>query len=111
MATRSTYVKSLLLQGVRTSTDIQRAVGISQPVASRLIAELGTDVIRIGSGRTTRYGLRREVAGIGSEWPVIEIDDRGEPHAVGTLHALQRDQYWFAARVPIRSTLTDGRLL
>ncbi|MBK6349370.1 MAG: type II toxin-antitoxin system HipA family toxin YjjJ [Proteobacteria bacterium] len=108
MATRSTYVKSLLLQGVRTSTDIQRAVGISQPVASRLIAELGTDVIRIGSGRTTRYGLRREVAGIGSEWPVIEIDDRGEPHAVGTLHALQRDQYWFAARVPIRSTLTDG---
>jgi hypothetical protein len=48
------------------------------------------------------------VAGIGSEWPVIRIDDRGEPYPMGTLHALQRDQYWFAARVLQRSKLTDG---
>ena len=67
MATKSTYVKSLLLQGVRSSTDIQRALGISQPVTSRLFAELGNEVIRIGSGRATRYGLRRELAGIGFE--------------------------------------------
>ncbi len=45
--------------------EIQRELGISQPVMSRLMREAGPRVCRFGRSVATRYGLSREIAGIG----------------------------------------------
>jgi hypothetical protein len=50
-------------------------------------------VVRIGRGRATRYGLRREVPGLGrSEVPLFRIDSSGKPQPSGRLVVLAADE-------------------
>lgn len=98
----------LLARGVATSAELQRELGVSQPTLSRALSGLGEKVIRIGQGRSTRYGLRREVPPIGSSWPIFVINNGGSASLLGRLHALARDQYWFAATSANQSDLSDG---
>ena len=72
-------VPTLLSSGVTTGTQLQRALGVSQPTFSRVVRELGEDIVRIGSGRSARYGLRRTLPGIGSSWPVLVVNQQGVP--------------------------------
>jgi len=101
-------IADVLARGVATSAEIQRALGLSQPSVSRALAAMGDTVVRIGQRRAARYGLPRDILGIGSTWPVFAVSEAGEPDLLGQLTSLQRDQYWFHARQTSRSEVTDG---
>jgi hypothetical protein len=107
MATAET-IETLLARGVTTGAQLQRELAVSQPTFSRTVRQLGERVIRIGGGRSARYGLRREMSGVGSSWPVFVVDQQGALAPCGELFALAHEQYWFEAAYPRRSLLTDG---
>ena len=101
-------IQGLLSRGVTTSARLQRELEVSQPTLSRTIRQLGDRVVRIGGGRSARYGLRRAMPGVGSSWPVFVVDHEGTLAPCGELFALAREQYWFEAAGPRRSLLSDG---
>ena len=88
----------LRVHGISSASDVAHALGVSQPTFSRLVARCGPRVVRIGKARATRYGLAREVRGLGTRWPVYRVDGRGRTREVGTLHALHPSSWWFEAR-------------
>jgi hypothetical protein len=81
-------------RGLLRGEEIQRELGISQPVMSRLIREAGSRVCRFGRSVATRYALPREVAGLGHQAPVCRVDERGRPAKHGVLHFLAGDDCW-----------------
>ncbi len=101
-------VASLSRKGVSTSASLQRELGVGQATLSRAVTALGERVIRMGGGRSTRYGLRRELPKIGSSWPLFCISPAGEPALLGRLHALSKDQYWLDAAIGKLPQLSDG---
>ena len=86
-----------LQNGIASSAELAHALGVSQPSISRRLARLTDDgqLLRIGLTRGARYGLRREIEGIGSNWPLRRIDRKGDIHEIGTLHSLAAGQYFF----------------
>jgi hypothetical protein len=83
---------------MRRGEDIQRELGISQPVMSRLMQKAGPRIRRFGRARATRYALPRELVGVGRDAPVFRVDESGRPHPHGTLHFLARGECWFERR-------------
>ena len=94
--------------GAQTSADLQHELAVSQPTLSRVLSSLGDSVARIGRGRSSQYALRREVAGLGSSWPLFDVGEDGRPALLGRLHALARDQYWFDGGKANYPLLSDG---
>lgn len=80
----------LQAQGPTPTRAIRRSLGISAATLSRLVAEAGPLIERIGTARNTRYALRRPVRQIGDHWPVYRIDERGRGQVWGELRALHR---------------------
>ena len=82
-----------LERGVVPAGRLTDALGISpQTLMSRVRAE-GNRIVRIGRGRATRYGLRREVSGLArSDVPLFRIDGTGNPDPVGRLLVLARHE-------------------
>jgi hypothetical protein len=108
MAANDSVLTFLRRNGVSTSAVLQRALDASQATLSRTLSGLGEQIIRIGGGRSTQYGARRELPQIGSSWPMFQVDKTGEPKLLGRLHALARDQYWFDAPLGEYPRLSDG---
>lgn len=79
-------IRALEKGGLWTATEIQRELGISQPVMSRLIHEAGPRIGRFGRSVATRYALLREIAGLGSHLPLFQVDETGRPRPHGVLH-------------------------
>ncbi|HEU0198794.1 MAG TPA: hypothetical protein VFQ88_16460, partial [Nevskiaceae bacterium] len=67
------------------------AIGKSQPTISRLLAGAGNTVARWGHARRTRYASTRDVRGLGTRWPLYQIDTHGQAHSFGQLVALHGD--------------------
>jgi len=84
---------SYLAAGIRTSEEIQKRLGLSQPTVSRLITGLGDEVVVIGRARARRYTLRRDVRGLGGDFPVFRIDPEGNASSLGGLAAVGHDEY------------------
>ncbi|WP_284619390.1 HipA domain-containing protein [Aquabacterium humicola] len=74
--------------GVASSAELQAALGKSQPTLSRLLAGLSSQVLPLGRGRRTRYGLARPMLGRPAQQPLWWIDASGVPHRLGTLSLL-----------------------
>lgn len=98
----------LLSSGAATSVQIQQGLSVSQPTASRLLQAGAPEVVRVGQGRRARYALRREIPGIGPDWPLFAIDAAGTPVSLGRLTALHAGQYAFEARDAAAAQITDG---
>jgi hypothetical protein len=83
----------LLLQarGVSSASDLRERLGISQPSFSRLVSS-DLDFVRVGAGRASRWGLRREISGLPLEIPVHRIDPQGRPRRVAVLTPLHDDE-------------------
>ena len=81
-------------RGLLRGEEIQRELGISQPVMSRLMREAGPRVCRFGRSVATRYALPREIAGLGRHSPVFRVDERGHPNRHGVLHFLAGGGCW-----------------
>lgn len=78
----------LATRGPSPSSDIQRLLGKSQASVSRLIAELGPEVITIGSARATRYALPKSIHGASFQQPLSWTDEAGTTRRVGRLSFL-----------------------
>ena len=83
-----------LRHGVRNARELADDLAVSQPTISRALAEMNPVVTRIGSGRTTRYGLKEAIGDFGSAWPLYFINPSGAPEQIGTLHSLAGPVYW-----------------
>lgn len=93
-------------RGVLTAREMQLVIGGSAAMLSRLLA--GSDarrIIRFGKARATRYALRRDVRGLGSEWPLYRVKEDGSASLEGCLYALnggrwllQQESSWDSLR-------------
>ena len=72
-------------RSLRSSADLQDALDVSQSTVSRLIAQAGERVLRLGARRSTRYAAARELFGAGFTLPLYEIDETGALHSRATL--------------------------
>jgi hypothetical protein len=80
--------------GVFRGEEIQRELGISQPVMSRLLRTAGSHIRRFGRSVATRYALAREITGLGRHSSVFRVDENGHPNRHGVLHFLAGGRYW-----------------
>ena len=94
-ASPSELILRRLTEGAASSAELEQSLGQSQSTTSRLLRQLiaGGQVIRIGSRRGARYALLRAIEGIGAQWPLRRIDEQGQVHELGTLHALSGGEY------------------
>ncbi len=97
--------KELSRRGVLSSRELQSALGVSQPTMARTLAALSpTELVCIGRARATRYGLRRDIRGLGSTWPLYRIAENGRASVTAHLHALAQGE-WFLEEMEASETL------
>ena len=96
MNTRVDHLLSeLRRRGVLTSREMQEVIGASAATLSRLLAQReARQIIRMGKARATCYALRRDLRGLGSQWPLYRIDRDGDAALMGQLYALSGGR-WF----------------
>jgi HipA-like C-terminal domain len=85
-----------LRSGTATSPELQGALGVSQSAVSVMLRQLIDEgrVMRFGRARAVRYGLRRPVESIGSQWPLRRITETGDIEEIGSLFSLAADEYY-----------------
>src|SRR5450759_2336268 len=95
-------------RGVLHAADLRQRVGVSPATLMRALREAGPDVVRIGRGRATRYGLRQSWQNLGaSRFPLIRVAEDGTARSAGELVTLVEHQtVWMPA-----GTVSDGLLV
>ena len=93
--------------GPLPAASLGRELGLSQPSISRLLADAGDRIVRIGRARATRYALAHPIGRAGSHWPLYRIDAHARAECLGELHALHGGGYAFEASAP-RPALLHG---
>jgi len=88
-------IRQMLASRTLGPKDLIQGLNVSQPTLSRLIASMSNEIVVLGKGRATRYGLPRKIHDHESRFPVYSIDPRGDAHLFGQLTALQGGQYWW----------------
>jgi hypothetical protein len=83
------------LGGIESATakEVAGQLRVSQPVVSRLMAQLSDEVLVVGKARATRYAMRRLVSGVGRSVPIYEVGPHAETQKLATLHSLARGFY------------------
>lgn len=84
-------------QGPLTSAELQSRLGQSQPTVSRWLRTLGTQVVTLGSGRSTRYAIPTPILGLSARQPLHWIDEAGTPQPWGELTLLSGHRVHTAA--------------
>ena len=90
-----------LERGAVPAGRLTEALRFSPQTLMRRVRAEGGRVVRIGRGRATLYGLRRELVGLGrSEIPLFRIAETGRPESVGRLVLLAGgEKAWLPAGV------------
>ncbi len=88
-----------------SADELCRLLGISQPVFSRLVKQLGSRLLVVGRARATRYAARRTMLDLGEQLPVYEIDESATAAKVATLHAVLPNGFYVEALSP---TIASG---
>jgi hypothetical protein len=109
MALPESAILAQLATGPTTAAELMASLRVSQPVLSRTMQALLRDgrALRFGAARSTRYAVRRAVAGAGSRWPIFQVDDRGDLCEIGRLYALEPRHYLFEGAKKALAGLTD----
>ncbi len=84
-------MSALAARGLSKSAQLQQALGKSQPSVSRLLAALSSQVLTVGAGRSTRYGVPKAIMGHAAQQPLWWVDETGAPQTLGQLALLQGD--------------------
>src|SRR5258705_11390127 len=92
-------VSAELSRGVLHAADLRQKLDVSPATLMRAIREAGTDVIPIGRGRATRYGLRQTWPTLDtSRFPVFRVLETGTARSEGELFTLAaRQTVWMQA--------------
>jgi len=98
-------VSTELSRGVLHAADLRQRLDVSPATLMRAIREAGTDVVTIGRGRATRYGLRQTWPTLDtSRFPVFRILEAGTARSEGELFTLAaRQTVWMPA-----GTVSEG---
>ena len=97
----------LSARGVATSAELQAALRKSQPTVSRLLADLASQVLTLGRGRNTRYGLAKAILGQPAQQPLWWVDEAGTRLRFGTLSLLGGGSMVHVDRVGFEDMLRD----
>ena len=100
-----TAALTALDRGVLHAADLRERLGVSPATLMRAIREARPDVIRIGRGRATRYGLRQSWQNLdASRFPLFRVAEDGTARSAGDLVTLAaRQTVWMPA-----GTVSDG---
>jgi hypothetical protein len=91
---RQALLRRLALTGPAGAPELTPALGISQPVFSRLVASMRRELLVVGRARKTRYAAYRSIADVGSRIPVYAIDERGKSRQLARLHAVLPEGFY-----------------
>ena len=91
-------LRQLLKKRTMSSRELTQELDISQPTLSRLLSGMSHEILVMGRGRATCYGLPRKIHDKESRFPVYVIDPRGDAHLDGHITTLQGGQYWWDDR-------------
>jgi hypothetical protein len=69
-------------------------LGVTRPVLSRLVAQAGRQVLRIGNARATTYVACADTDA-GNVWPLWRMRPDATLEALGSLHALRGERFQF----------------
>lgn len=83
--------------GPLTSPELQSLLAKSQPTISRLLRDLGPQVVTLGAGRATRYAVPQPILGLSPRQPLHWIGAHGTASPWGTLTLLHGDRVHVAA--------------
>ncbi len=95
MKTRQQQLKDLLADRVMTARELTHELAVSQPTLSRMISNIKNEIVVMGKGRATCYGLPKNTGHEHARLPVYSIDAKGDVHNYGQLTPLQGGQYWW----------------
>src|SRR2546430_10823089 len=84
---------SELNRGVLPAADLRERLGVSPATLMRMVREAGPEILRIGRGRATQYGLRQVWPNLdSSRFPLFRIRESGPAVAAGELITLTAHQ-------------------
>ncbi len=81
---RADAIRLHLSAGPRSSRQLADILGVSQPTISRALAELGGEVVRVGSSRAIQHTLRDTARGL-PDIPIYRVDLAGQIRRLGML--------------------------
>lgn len=84
MSSHTDSIRLCLRQGPLQARQLVEKIGISQPTASRALAALGDEIVRIGTGRAIQYALRDAGRGVACV-PVYRVAADGTIRRLGLL--------------------------
>jgi hypothetical protein len=84
MSIHAESIRACLATGPKSARQLAEYVGVSQPTISRALAELGTEVLRIGAARSIHYTLRDGARGL-PDIDVHRVDAEGRLRLLGVL--------------------------
>jgi len=101
-------------RGVLSAPNLRDRLGVSASTLMRLVREAGPEILRIGRGRATQYGLRQTWPNLeGPRFPLFRISESGAVVSAGELITLAAHQ---TAWMPVGTVvgglpaeLADGR--
>ncbi len=86
-------ILELLRWGVVGAADLRQRLGVSPATLMRGLRRAGPEVIRIGRGRATRYGLRQSWPTLeASRFPLFRVTETGTARSAGELFTLAARQ-------------------
>lgn len=93
----------LATEGPLSSAAVQKALGISRPTLSRLMREVGDDILRLGQTRRVRYALSRRIKNLPESLPVARVDENGRAQTHAHIRPLQPMEWaWDEEGQPLR---------
>lgn len=92
MSAHADAIHSRLAGGPQNARQLIDSMAISQPTLSRALAELGDDIVRIGSGRSIQYALRAPSRSL-PDIPIHQVDAEGHLARLGTLIPVRPDGF------------------
>lgn len=85
-------LRALVRRGDASAAEICAELGMSQPTFSRLVRS-AAGVVRLGSGRSTRYAVGRDISGLPRQIPIWRVGDGGQADEFGVLTPLHGGRY------------------
>lgn len=92
-----------------SSRELQLLTGLSQATISRQLGSLGDRIVKIGSGRATRYAMAANAFEVGDRVPLYTIDPHGNSVQIADIRPLAHGGYYVERTTGTPSVLLGDR--